>query len=166
MGEEMQQTAVSTYGANITFSPKWWSYVSSTRIMVSSFCNVQLANEEIADKIAMTAQELLENAVKYSASPEDDVSLEFQISEGEKVVLAVRNRARRESVETLKQQFAEVSEGDPLMAYLQKMQRIAMNPDAEGSQLGLARIRYETGCELQMRIDDDVVTMSVEFPLN
>ena len=34
-----------------------------------------------------------------------------------------------------------------------------------GSQLGLARIRYETGCELQMRVDDDVVTMSVDFPL-
>ncbi len=161
----MQQTAISTYGATISFSPKWWSYVSSTRIMVSSFCNVQLNNEEIADKIAMTAQELLENAVKYSASPEDNVSLEFLISEGEKVTLMVRNRARLESVETLKQQYAEVSEGDPLMAYLQKMQRIAMNPDAEGSQLGLARIRYETGCELMMRIDDDVVTMSVEFPL-
>ena len=161
----MQQTAVSTYGASISFSPKWWSYVSSTRIMVSSFCNVQLANEEIADKIAMTAQELLENAVKYSASPEDNVALEFLITEGEKVILMVRNRARPESAETLRQQYAEVSEGDPLMAYLQKMQRIAMNPDAEGSQLGLARIRYETGCDLQMRIDDDVVTMSVEFPL-
>lgn len=161
----MQHTATSTYGATISFSPKWWSYVSSTRIMVSSFCNVQLNNEEIADKIAMTAQELLENAVKYSASGDDNVSLEFLITEGERVVLMVRNRAKRESVETLKQQYAEVSEGDPLMAYLQKMQRIAMNPDAEGSQLGLARIRYETGCELQMRVDDDVVTMSVEFPL-
>ena len=149
----------------ISFSPKWWSYVSSTRIMVSSFCNVQLANEEIADKIAMTAQELLENAVKYCASSDDNVALEFKIAEGEKVTLEVRNRAERSSIETLKQQFAEVSAGDPLMAYLQKMQRIAMNPDAEGSQLGLARIRYETGCELQMRVDDDVVTMCVEFPL-
>ena len=133
--------------------------------MVSSFCNVQLANEEIADKIAMTAQELLENAVKYCASSDDNVALEFKIAEGEKVTLEVRNRAERSSIETLKQQFAEVSAGDPLMAYLQKMQRIAMNPDAEGSQLGLARIRYETGCELQMRVDDDVVTMCVEFPL-
>lgn len=162
----MTQTALATYGATISFSPKWWSYVSSTRIMVQSFCNVQLANEEIADKIAMTAQELLENAVKYSATPDDDVALEFSIAEGEMVHLEVRNRARREGIEVLKQQFAEVSEGDPLMAYLQKMQRIAMNPDAEGSQLGLARIRYETGCDLQMRIDDDMVTMSVEFPLN
>src|SRR5687767_11087735 len=103
----MQQTAISTYGVTISFSPKWWSYVSSTRIMVSSFCNVQLANEEISDKIAMTAQELLENAVKYSASPEDNVSLEFMIAEGEKCTLMVRNRARRESVDTLKQQYAE-----------------------------------------------------------
>ncbi|MEB3284343.1 MAG: hypothetical protein VKN33_03540 [Candidatus Sericytochromatia bacterium] len=156
---------VTTYGASISFSPQWWSYVSSTRIMVASFCNVQLANEEIADKVAMSAQELLENAVKYSASPDDNVTLEFQIHEGESIVLEVRNRANRSQIEGLRAHFAEISEGDPLMAYLARMQRIAQNPEAEGSQLGLARIRYETGCDLEMRIDDDVITMRVEFPL-
>ena len=158
-------THLTTYGASISFSPKWWSYVSSTRIMVASFCNVQLANEEIADKVAMTAQELLENAVKYSATTEDNVTLEFQIHEGESIVLEVRNRAQHTQIENLAGHFKEISEGDPLMAYLSRMQRIADNPQAEGSQLGLARIRYETGCELDMRIDDDVITMRVEFPL-
>lgn len=156
---------VTTYGASISFSPKWWSYVSSTRIMVASFCNVQLANEEIADKVAMTAQELLENAVKYSASTDDNVTLEFQIHEGENIVLEVRNRAERSQLDGLRTHFREISEGDPLLAYLSRMQRIAENPQAEGSQLGLARIRYETGCDLEMRIDDDVVTMRVDFPL-
>lgn len=158
-------TNATTYGASISFSPKWWSYVSSTRIMVASFCNVQLANEEIADKVAMTAQELLENAVKYSASKEDNVTLEFQIHEGDNIVLEVRNRAERSQIEGLRAHFQEISEGDPLLAYLSRMQRIAENPHAEGSQLGLARIRYETGCDLVMRIDDDVITMRVEFPL-
>ncbi len=160
------RTAVSSYGATISFSPKWWSYVSSTRIMVASFCNVHLADEEIADKIAMTAQELLENAVKYSASQDENVSLNFVIHEDAKVSLQVTNRATPESVECLKQQYAEVCEGDPLLAYLQKMQRIAMNPNAEGSQLGLARIRYETGSELILSVDGNMVTMGVEFPLN
>ncbi|MEB3197736.1 MAG: hypothetical protein VKP62_11085 [Candidatus Sericytochromatia bacterium] len=155
----------ATYGVSVSFSPKLWSYVSSTRIMVASFCNMQLGNEDIADKVSMTAQELLENAVKYSASQEDNVSLDFRILEGQTFVLEVRNRAQRDQLETLRSQHQEISQGDPLMAYLMKMQRIADNPQAGGSQLGLARIRYETGCNLDMRIDDDVVTMRVEFPL-
>ncbi|MDB5099471.1 MAG: histidine kinase [Cyanobacteria bacterium RYN_339] len=160
------QTAVSSYGATISFSPKWWSYVSSTRIMVASFCNVHLADEEIADKIAMTAQELLENAVKYSASQEENVALRFEINEEDNVVsLEVTNQATPESIATLRAQYAEVCEGDPLLAYLQKMQRIAMNPNAEGSQLGLARIRYETGSEITMKVDGNHVTMGVEFQM-
>ncbi len=155
----------SSYGATISFSPKWWSYVSSTRIMVASFCNVHLADEEIADKIATTAQELLENAVKYCASQEDNVSLRFTIQEDEMVVLEVENRATPESIEILRSQHAEISQGDPLMAYLQKMQRIAMDPQAEGSQLGLARIRYETGCEIDLSISGALVTLGVTFPL-
>lgn len=156
-------TAVSSYGAEITFSPKWWSYVSSTRIMVSSFCNVALANEDIADKIAMTAQELLENAVKYSSNPEQNVALRFTIHDEERISLEVSNQASPESIATLKAQHSEVCEGDPLMAYLQKMQRIAMDPNGEASQLGLARIRYETGNELMLRVEGDTVTMRVEF---
>lgn len=158
-------TAVSSYGAEITFSPKWWSYVSSTRIMVSSFCNVALANEDIADKIAMTAQELLENAVKYTADPEKNVSLRFKIEGNEVISLEVSNAASPESISILRSQHAEVSDGDPLMAYLQKMQRIAMDPCAEASQLGLARIRYETGNDLTLRVDGQTVTMRVEFKL-
>ena len=158
------QTAISTYGATIAFSPKWWSYVSSTRIMVASFCNVHLADEEIADKIAMTAQELLENAVKYSANKEEDVSLRFTISEDDSLVgLEVTNNATPEAIAILRQQYAEVCEGDPLLAYLQKMQRIAMNPSAEGSQLGLARIRYETGSDISMKVEGNRVTMGVQF---
>lgn len=158
-------TAVSSYGAEITFSPKWWSYVSSTRIMVSSFCNVALANEDIADKIAMTAQELLENAVKYSANPEENVALRFSIHDEQRISLEVSNHASPESIAMLQEQHAEVSEGDPLMAYLQKMQRIAMDPGSDASQLGLARIRYETGSELHLKVEGTRVTMRVEFNL-
>ena len=154
-----------TYDASISFSPRCWSYVSSTRIMVASFCNVQLQNEDIADKIAMSVQELLENAVKYSATQDAAVSLDFRIIEGMRAVIEVRNRAQHDQLEQLRSQHAEISQGDPLLAYLQKMQRIAENPQASGSQLGLARIRFETGCDLEMRIDDDVVTMRVEFSL-
>jgi hypothetical protein len=154
-----------TYDASVSFSPRNWSYVSSTRIMLASFCNMQVASEDIADKVAMTVQELLENAVKYSASQDDAVSLDFSVRDGLHVVLEVRNRARADQLDQLRVQHEQISQGDPLLAYLQKMQRIAENPQADGSQLGLARIRYETGCDLQLRIDDDVVTMRVEFPL-
>lgn len=157
---------LSSYGAEISFSPKWWSYVSSTRIMVSSFCNVELADEAIADKIALAAQELLENAVKYAASPEHNVSLRFTIREGEALALEVTNVGEPEQIAILEAQIAEISATDPLTAYLQRMQRIAMNPDAPGSQLGLARIRYEAGAELGLSVEGDRVTLRVEFPLS
>lgn len=158
-------TTVSSYGAEIAFSPKWWSYVSSTRIMVSSFCNVELADETIADKIALAAQELLENAVKYSASPAENVALRFTIQEGDHLALEVSNTATPEQVEALKAQHAEIMAADPLTAYLQRMQRIAANPDAPGSQLGLARIRYEAGAELELSVDGQRITLRVQFPL-
>ncbi|HEY9721205.1 MAG TPA: hypothetical protein V6D47_04280 [Oscillatoriaceae cyanobacterium] len=158
-------TTLSAYGAEISFSPKWWSYVSSTRIMVSSFCNVALANEGIADKIAMTAQELLENAVKYSSDEQQNVSLRFTIHDESHISLEVSNHANPAHIAVLRDQHAEVNEGDPLMAYLQKMQRVAMDPNSDASQLGLARIRYETGNDLELRIDGQTVTMRVEFDL-
>lgn len=158
-------TALSTYGAEISFSPKWWSYVSSTRIMVSSFCSVELAKEGIADKIAMAAQELLENAVKYSSDEQHNVSLRFTIHDGQRISLEVSNYASPAHIEVLRAQHAEVNAGDPLLAYLQKVQRIAMDPSTDVSQLGLARIRYDTGNDLQLHIEGQKVTMRVEFDL-
>lgn len=159
------QTSLSSYDAEISFSPKRWSYVNSTRLMVSSFCNMQLEDEAMADKITVTAQELLENAAKYTADPDENVSVRFAVLDGNRVMLEVSNPATPEGIQNLKAQHAQISEGDPLMAYLQRMQRIATNPDTPDSQLGLARIRYETGSELQLRVEGRVVTMGVEFPL-
>lgn len=159
-------TATHTYGATISFSPKWWSYVTSTRVMVSSFCNVQLADEDVADKIAMAAQELLENAVKYSADHDHEVTLSFEIVEEREVTLMVTNQAKPEALEGLRAFHKEISEGDPLMVYLTRMQRIANDPEAEGSQLGLARIRFETGQPLELKIEGERVTFSVTLPLS
>jgi hypothetical protein len=56
--------------------------------------------------------------------------------------------------------MATVLEGDPLEVYIQKMQRSVTQ---DHSQLGLARIRFETGAELSLEVEDESVTIEAKF---
>jgi hypothetical protein len=144
------------------FGPRW-TYIATVRSFFQNFLAITLANTKWADVISMAASELLENAVKYAADEGTKVSLEH-LKEEKKLYLCVENFASPEQIKILKSQVQEINEGNPQEIYLQKMQEAALRTDG-GSQLGLARIRYESDSKIVMEVEGDLVRVAVTFSL-
>ncbi len=101
----------------------------------------------------MSASELLENAVKYSANSETYMYVTVN-HESSKVSVKVSNNASPEAIHSLKNVFDRINKGEPLEAYVSQMKEAATRSDGK-SQLGLVRIRYEAGAELSLEIQDN-----------
>jgi hypothetical protein len=82
--------------------------------------------------------------------------------ETEKIRVQVINKATDESIATLKQIYGKIVNENSLDAYVIQMKEAALRSDGK-SQLGLARIRYETGGDLLMEIKDNVVRVMIDI---
>jgi hypothetical protein len=143
----------------LRFGPRW-KYIAVVRSFIQSFMALSLQNTTKADHVAMAASELLENAVKYAAGEDITVAADVFLK-NENVSIAVSNEASPEAIEVLRSLFQKVKKGDPLEAYMTQMREAAVRKDGQ-SQLGLARIRYETGMDMQLKVDKNVVTILLE----
>lgn len=144
------------------FGPRW-TYIATVRSFLQSFLSITLTDNKWADVISMAASELLENAVKYASEDGTKISVEHNKSE-DKLYLVVENYAAPENWKILKEEIEKIGQGDPQEVYLKKMQEAAFRTDG-GSQLGLARIRYESNATIGITIDDDLVKVTVIFDL-
>jgi hypothetical protein len=153
--------AVEQLGASITLSPRWWNLIASTRIFVQSFCSCSFGDEGLSDRVAMTAHELLENAVKYSATPDTPVTCDLLLGD-HSVAVRVANHADPRHLPVLESEFAQINDGDALTVYLNKMQA---GLGGDQSQLGLARIRYEGEAQLALTVDQGQVTVLAQFEI-
>lgn len=154
-------TATNTLSFDVAFSSQWWSFVSSTRVFVSSFCGHSVGDAEFSDKVGMTTHELLENAVKYSVSHGLPILCQVGIDDGQMWV-RVKNEAHPDHIQNLFETYREVTAGDPLDVYIERMQR---SVTTDKSELGLARIRYEGEAQLRLTVEGDLVTMEATFTL-
>ena len=143
----------------IRFGPRW-KFISPARVFIQNFIAVALSDRVKADAVAMATNELLENAVKYGTS--DDTHCVVQAHSDTGVIEAsVTNQASEQSAHELKSIYDKIMTGDPLEAYIVQMREAAMRTDGK-SQLGLARIRYETGADMRLEISTDHrVTLTV-----
>lgn len=122
--------------------------------------------EDEAYALAMVAQELLENAVKYGAAGPEVIRLLVRVGERD-VTVEVRSRVGGDA-RTL-ETFGGVVErlrtaADPYQAYVERLQLAAARADAGGaSELGLARIAYEGHCALDFRVDAGVLAVSAVY---
>ena len=143
----------------LRFGPRW-KYIAVVRSFIQSFMALSLENTTKADHVAMAASELLENAVKYAAGEDITVSVNVFLK-GENLNISVSNEASPEAVRSLQALFQKISAGNPLDAYMTQMREAAVRKDGQ-SQLGLARIRYETGLDMKLKTDSGVVTIILE----
>ena len=144
----------------LKFGPRW-KYIACVRGFIQNFLAISIVDQAKADKIAMAASELLENAVKYASH--DDTHIVIKVAPGtEKISIAVENSATPASIATLKEVHAKISDGDPLQVYVAQMKEAAVRQDGK-SHLGLARIRYETGGNLQLTISQQTVLLSIDI---
>lgn len=147
----------------LSFGPRW-KYIAVIRGFVQNFLAVSLSDDADAkaDKISMAASELLENAVKYANGEETKVKMSV-FSESTKLLsISVSNKASPEAIATVRKLYDRVMEGDPLEAYVAMMREAATRSDGK-SQLGLVRIRYETGCTMKLETTADTVTFTLEI---
>jgi hypothetical protein len=144
----------------LRFGPRW-KYIACARSFIQNFLAISIVDQTKADKIAMAASELLENAVKYASGEDTHISVNVS-PKTEKISVRVTNIATPESIETLKNVYTKITKGNSLDAYVSQMKEAALRSDGK-SQLGLARIRYETGGDLKMEIDGNVVKVLIDI---
>lgn len=143
----------------IRFGPRW-KYISPARVFIQNFIAIALSSQSKADAIAMATSELLENAVKYGAS-EDTHCIVQAYPESGVIEASVTNQATEQGAREVQALYDKIMTGDALEAYIAQMREAATRTDGK-SQLGLVRIRYETGADIKLNITPDYrVTITI-----
>ena len=115
--------------------------------------------EDESYQLAMVAQELLENAVKYgSFRGGERVALELRVLRDE-VTVEVKSRVGVDDAHLRRfDQTIQWIRGfqDPFEAYVEHMKIVSAQPYSNGeSGLGLTRIAYEGRCVLDFYVSDE-----------
>ncbi len=75
----------------LKFGPRW-KYIAVVRAFIQNFLAIGFSDDARADKIAMAASELLENAVKYAIGEETRIKVGLSAKNGD-VEISVSNKA-------------------------------------------------------------------------
>ena len=133
--------------------PADWDRIDTIREGVGLCLAAVFGHGELKEALSMVSAELLENAVKYAKPGPSGIGFSLR-REGERLIVAVTNvidetislHELRERIDWLRQ-FA-----DPAEAYIAALAKIYEQPPPSaggGSGLGLVRIAYEGGCQVE-----------------
>jgi hypothetical protein len=140
----------------LSFSPNV-KLVGTVRRFVSEFYTQSLGDPDVTSRLAVATHEMLENAVRYSLDGNTNIRIVVQRHpEAVGVTIDTRNRAPGGHIESLRGILDELCAAPDPDEYFQLMIRRS-SKRAEGSGLGLGRIRAESGMAMAYRIDGDVV---------
>lgn len=154
----------------LTLPPEW-----SAVTAVWEACRGMLERSGLpaddAYSLAMVAQELLENAVKYGAHRRDEPVLLMLRVASDDVTVEVRNRVGvdDEHLHRFDQAIQRIrGYQDPFEAYVERLRHVSARPYAHGeSGLGLTRIAYEGRCALDFWVDEgNVLSVSAVYRRN
>lgn len=118
-------------------------------------------DDDATYQLAMVAQELLENAVKYGAfGPAERIALEIRVG-ADDVTLEVRSRVGVDDAHLRRfDRMVQWIRGfqDPFEAYVERMKTVSAQPYSNGeSGLGLTRIAYEGRCVIDFYVDEESI---------
>ncbi len=148
----------------VVFGPRW-RYVSIVRSFIQNFLAISLDNKTKADQIAIATSELIENAIKYATREVSRIQLEIFRDEGI-LMTTIENFSNDEHIQEFKNEYDKLMKLEPLEGYLQKMREAAAREDGK-SQLGIARVRYESKAELNIHFSEEKkVTVTAKYNLN
>lgn len=121
-----------------------WAYITGTREFCRFFCATTFDQPDVAERVQLVIQELLENAVKYSADTAlCDVELAITEHGGKEIEIAVSNYASPKAMVKLSAELERIALLSPEEAYVSAVQRAATLPDGSSAEMGLARVRFE-----------------------
>jgi hypothetical protein len=149
---------------DLSFAPSI-TLVSLVRQFASDFYTEQLGEGDTVSRLALTTHEILENAVKYSIDGMTRIRIEYLPDEGSgKVRIQTWNRPQPEHLALLRQNMDELTNAaDPMAHYLELIRRTSTR--AEGSGLGLGRIRAEAEMSVRYAIDGEWLQVVAEAPV-
>ncbi len=138
--------------------PEWDTVKASWDACRAMLAQAGLAEDE-SYQLAMVAQELLENAVKYGAFEDGErIELEIRVAP-EDVTVEVKSRVGVDDAHLRRfDRMIQWIRGfqDPFEAYVERMKIVSAQPYAQGeSGLGLTRIAYEGRCLIDFYVDGE-----------
>lgn len=131
---------------------------TAVRRFVSNFYEQLLGDADSTSRLAMAAQELLENAIKYTSQGATMLRIELDGRTGI-VRIHTSNRSDAEHIGILERLIGEMRAAPDPFVFYQRLLRSTMH-DEDGSGLGLARIRCEGEMEVELSVDGDVVAVT------
>ena len=136
--------------------------IGSLRNALSDLCTPHISDADELSRLLLTAHELLENIVKYSAG--GDVEFECTIERvigGLRARLRTWNHADPNRLADVRARLAALGAANDAIAHYDEMIRDSA-AKRDGSGLGLARIEAEGEMRLEYRIDGDELTITAE----
>lgn len=157
-GESRKTADSSVFSFEIT--PDWESVKAAWDPSRAALAQAGVGPDE-AYQIAMVAQELLENAVKYGAFGRDErITLDIRVT-AEDVTVEVRSKVGVDDANLRRfDQMIQWIRGyqDPFEAYVERMKEVSTRPYSDGeSGLGLTRIAYEGRSVLDFYVNEENV---------
>ena len=145
----------------LTFHPSD-ALVSIVRRFVLDVFDDVVGDRDAISRVALATHELLENAVKYAASDEAEVSVAVSGDRlRRKVVVTTRNRASREHLDAAARHLDELMAAPDAVAHYQQL--IRRTAREHGSGLGLARVRAEAVMAMRHVIEGETICIQADL---
>jgi hypothetical protein len=134
-------------------------FVSTVRRFVEASLERMLPDPDTVFRVAVTAQELLENAGKYCATGSVQLTFSARVEGAQAVIdLALANEATPGHIVRLAERIAAIKAASDPLAHYQKLLREPARARGE-SGLGLARIAAEAEMHLGLQITGSTVAI-------
>jgi hypothetical protein len=151
---------------DLEISPEWDSVTTAWDPCHALLVRSGLPEDE-ADQLAMVAQELLDNAVKFGSFAERDrIALGVRVSE-EAVTVEVKNHVGVDDAHLRRfDRTIQWIRGfqNPFEAYVERLKQISAHPGEDQEGLGLTRIAYEGRSILDFYVvEGDLLAVSAVY---
>ncbi|MEZ4450673.1 MAG: ATP-binding protein [Nannocystaceae bacterium] len=160
------KTTIEPSAFELRFSPSS-QLITTVRRFVLSFYTQVLGDHEISSRLAVATHELLENAVAHGRR--DEATLAVTVILGEEaftVEVAIRNESDPDDIREAVRRVESLRGADDVFIHYQDLMVEAAGR-TQGSGLGLARIAAESGMELQVKAEGEVIEIRARasYPL-
>ncbi len=124
--------------------------------------------DDVRDASKMTASELMENAVKYGTSIDQDTGISFELTATDRLVtITVTNRLlnTQDGEDAIQHIDIIKASENPETLYLQRLQVLMDDMSLHKTQLGLYRIAYEGQFCLSYTCDHHLISITAVRPI-
>jgi len=132
-----------------------WGLIDDAREFLQRGMRRAIVDPHLCEKLGIAAHELMENAFRYS--PAAEVKIRVEVEAYDTVRIIVENTASPERIASLLEEVAQLGATEDALAYYQQKMQASVHRTAEGSGLGLARVRFEASMWVDVEIVGDLV---------